>query len=322
MIPSHVLKIKKDIKFLYIFFIVISLSLVLEPYTLLGRGFKFKSGREKSIIPFNYIEGLIILPFKMENKRVNLILDTGISNIVLFDKMGKYGLKQNMEKDILFSGIGRSHIIKGKLIPEVKMETDDIEGSGLAVVIIPQKFLDKKLMNINGMIGYDLFSKFMVTIDYTKKQIILTYPKKVSPADYYEKELVFIGTKPHVNFYLSIPGIDEKGHLFFIDTGACFDLLLNHNPFSKNSKKDILGSGLTGNVKGKSYLIKDIYFENFYLYNLIISIPASGTYLDKNLMRTRDGTLGGKFLEKFKKVVIDYSNKKIYFQRDYLFAIE
>jgi hypothetical protein len=175
MVPSHYFKIKSDIRFLNVFLIIISISLILEPYTLQGRGFKFKSGREKSIIPFHYLEGLIILPFKMENKRVNLILDTGISNIVLFDRMEKYGLKQDIERDILFSGIGKSHIIKGKLIPEVKIEADGIEGSGLAVVIIPQKFLINKLMNINGMIGYDLFSKFMVTIDYAKNQIILTW---------------------------------------------------------------------------------------------------------------------------------------------------
>jgi hypothetical protein len=301
-----------------ILFIIIS-----EPVSLSARGFEFKPGKEMSIIPFKYIEGLIIISLKIENKDVNLILDTGVPNIVLFDRIGSYGLKPDTQKRISFSGIGSDNIILGKRVSEVSAE-GNIIGSGLALLIIPPNDLSKSFkMKINGLIGYDLFSRFLVTIDYTNNQLILTNPKSFTPLGFYQqKDLFLIHTKPYLKFNLTIPGVEEKEYSLLVDTGAGYDLLLNYNPYPEDKKKrnNYLGSGLTGHILGKLYTIKGIYFDNFFFNNFLVSIPYTSFYKNKDLMKNRDGTLGGKFLHKFEKVVIDYSNKKIYFQRGPLMA--
>ena len=299
------------------------LYLLIEPNFLIARGFEFKPGKEMAVIPFKYIDGLIILPLTIEKKEVNLILDTGVQNIVLFDRAGSYGLKTESDNHIYFSGIGTGSLIKGKRASEVKAEADNIEGSGLALLIIPQNNLSKNFkMQINGLIGYDLFSRFLVTIDYTQKQLILSHPRSFNPINYQQKDLSILKTKPYLKFNLSIPGVEDKEYSFFIDTGASFDLMLNYNlyPEDKRRKSYLLGSGLTGNILGKLYSIDEIYFDNFLFNKFLVSIPTTSSYLDQELMINRDGTLGGKFLHKFDKVAIDYSNKKIYFHRGPLLA--
>ncbi len=303
-----------------IIFIIIMLIL---PMATTARGFDFKKGKENTVINFQNINGLVILPFKIGNSEVNLILDTGIRNIILFDRRGSYGLNPDPDKQILFSGIGTGKTIRGKIATEVKMESNDIEGSGLAVVIIPQNDFSKKLnMEVHGLIGYDIFSRFLVTIDYKNNQLILSRTEDKNPINYQQMNLILVDSKPYLVSNLSIPGIEDKSYTFFIDTGAGYDLTLNHNPYSGNKKKKkvILGSGLTGDIKGTAHFVRNMYIGNFYFNNFLITIPSSGVYIDKELMADRDGTLGGKFLERFDKVVFDYSNQKIYFQTGTLLA--
>ncbi|CAN5453169.1 hypothetical protein BH23BAC1_BH23BAC1_17470 [soil metagenome] len=325
MVPYQNLIIIKQVNGLKLYRILVFILFILQiPSTLLARGFEFKPGKEISIINFKYIDGLIILPFKIEKKEVNLVLDTGIPNIILFEKFGSYGLKPETNKEILFSGIGTGNLIKGKRVTEVNAEAENIIGSGLALLIIPQNNLSKNFkMKINGLIGYDLFSRFLVTIDYVKRQLILTNPKSFKALDFYlQKELILVDTKPYLKFNMNIPGVEEKEYSFFLDTGAGYDLMLLDNPYPEDKKKKYhhLGNGLSGNILGRLHLVDEIYFDDFYFNKFFVSVPFTSTYMDNDLMKGRDGTLGGKFLHKFDKVVIDYSNKKIYFQNGPLLA--
>lgn len=318
MIPFKIFN--KGIESFCLCFLLLAIIFLLNPETLSARGLKFKIGKDKSFIPFDYIDGHIILPFIIGNKKVKLILDTGSNGLVLFQRIGSYGLKPEPNKHVLFSGVGTDAIIKGKLYANVNVESKDIEGTGITVVIIPKNDVSIRLKNkVNGLIGYDLFSRFLVTIDYSKSRIILSHPKDFIPLGFYlEKELIILDSRPYLNFNLTIPGVDDIEHFFFIDTGAGFDLMLNSGSHSlKNNKIDYyLGSGLTGDIKGKFYWVHHIQFDDLVLNNFLISVPNSGNYQDKDQMKNRDGTLGGKFLQKFEKVVFDYSNSKIYFFAD------
>jgi hypothetical protein len=211
------------------------------------------------------------------------------------------------------------------LVSEVKIESRQIEGSGLAVILIPQNDIFKNLKpKVNGLIGYDIFSKFLVSIDYKKNLLILIKPQDFTPLENYQQmDLKLIDTKPYIEPTLNFDGINKETYKFFIDSGAGYDIMLNQPTGFKNKKKKklILGKGLTGEFQGQFYFAHNFILENFYFNNLNILIPTSGTYTVNDLMDERDGTLGGKFLERFEKVIFDYSNNKIYFKANHLIAI-
>lgn len=326
MVSFQILKKIKELRLVwFLFLLIFSFCFFVSPTTLLARGIKFKPGLNSTTISFHNSNGLIIVPFKIGNVSVNLILDSGVRGILLFDKAGSYGLKSKPGLEIAFSGIGKGTEVKGKLISEVKLDAPGIVGTGLAVVLIPDNTLPKNFdTEVNGLIGYDIFSKFLVTIDYKSSKLTLSEPKNFNSGNSFQQmDLILSGTKPYIKS--NITSDDFEGvYTFFIDTGASFDLILNNNPFKEKNKnrKGIIGIGLTGNVKGKHHLMKDFYFSNFYLNNFSIAIPTSGVYLNQELMHDRDGTLGGKFLQRFEVVVFDYSNNKVYFKTNELMALK
>jgi hypothetical protein len=309
----------KQIKFDKLhFLILITFLYVIGPSELFARGISFKPGKSISIIPFKNLNGLIIIVVKIQNQEVNLILDSGVRNIVLFNKAGHYGLKNKSEKHIYFSGIGNEKIVKGELFIEANLEAPNIEGTGLAVVVIPSNHNIKALSaDVNGLIGYDLFSKFLVAVDYKQNIIMLLDPSHFYPDHAYQKlEMNIVDTKPYLETSLSFLEFEEKNLNFFIDTGASFNLVISQNPFPEDNKNKnkYLAYGLTGLFKVKSHLIKDIYINKIHYSDFLLWVPLSSVYLTRTLISDRDGTLGGIFLQNFEEVVFDYSNEKIYFK--------
>ena len=151
---------------LFILFSVISQSTIA---TETRAGFFFPDDVSEVTFRYKSINGLIILPVLINDTvRVNLILDTGCRNLVLFGKKFQKIFNTEPDKRIQFSGLGQGDAIAGRLSLNNKVSIAAKKKKKIPVVLIPQQNLFATYPNIHGVIGYDIFVKFEIELDPRK----------------------------------------------------------------------------------------------------------------------------------------------------------
>src|SRR5688572_27346661 len=79
-------------------------------------GFFLPDSIREMTMKYRSVNNLIILPVIINDSiAVNLILDTGCRNLVLFGKRFQKVLPLNKSKEIIFSGLGSGAAVKGHL---------------------------------------------------------------------------------------------------------------------------------------------------------------------------------------------------------------
>ena len=85
-------------------FTLFSGEITAEPYR--RAGFFFEEGKRQTTFHFLSVANLIVIPVTLEANTVNLILDTGMSSIIIFHRSSLPGMKINRRNTITFSGLG------------------------------------------------------------------------------------------------------------------------------------------------------------------------------------------------------------------------
>lgn len=300
------------------------LIFILKPakaYTDRIGGFYLDEGYHKSIFKFRSAYNLIIIPVVIDGRKLNLIFDTGMNSILIFEKKSIKSWKKRDKHIIHFSGLGRNNYIKGIRLDGITVNMPNIKGKGLSLVVTPSSTFPKVIdgIKIHGVFGYQLLSKFIVKIDYKNKLITLTDPHYfVPPLKASTIELNVFNTKPYINCFVIIN--QEKHYLnFLVDTGAEAPLILRKKSISiekfKNRSK-YLGVGLAGNLIGQKVVINDLELGTYHLSKDFEAwVPTQKSYPDGSSKIIRDGTIGGETLKQF-TVTFDYFNSKLYLETD------
>jgi predicted aspartyl protease len=189
-----------------------------------------------------------------------------------------------------------------------------LEVSGLKIpiaqlAVMPLKFTHAP--QIVGIIGSDLFKRFVVEIDYVAKTLVLFEQMnykghgQILPMEILEEI-------PHVVVYISKSNVRSKPAKLLVDTGAAQTIVL-YAPFVEKHKllettagtTQIAAGGLGGGsvmrkVRAKSVTIGDTAIDN----PLIYFSP------NRRSAEWRDGILGNGFLNRF-KMTVDYSRRQI-----------
>lgn len=180
--------------------------------------------------------------------------------------------------------------------------------------------------DVHGILGYELFSRFLVKIDYEKKMLTLMAPHRFKPGRKYETLPIRIeDTKP----YLTTPVVLADGTQFtaklLMDTGASHGLMLDPTTDSRivvpNIRvSSVIGRGLGGEITGKIGRIKTLHLGKYKLDDAIANFPDPNSYFDSlKLGRTqRNGSIGGEVLSRF-KVVFNFSKEEIYIKKNHAF---
>jgi hypothetical protein len=198
---------------------------------------------------------LIILPVTINDSiTVNLILDTGCRNLVLFGTQFQKKFVLERDRNVRFSGLGDGKPVDGKLALDNKVSIHALLGESIPVVIIPDRRLFSSLSNIHGVIGYDVFIKFEIEFNMTKEVITFRPAATAELSRGYNKVPLQINdSRPliHATVFFSA-GKGEECDLM-LDTGSTLGLLFKTSDlkiFSERGSKKIIGRGLNGNVTG------------------------------------------------------------------------
>ncbi len=297
---------------------------------------EFENPKQKSqTLHFKFINNLIILPVSINGSdTLNFILDTGISTTMITELAGTDSLILNFAREIKLQGLGVGEPIKGIHSYGNQIQIGGITGQNQDVhVILDNEFQLSARMGIpiQGILGYSVFSNFIVSINYDYKQITFYKPDhfkaKRRHSKYTSIPLTLNNTKP----YITLKIIDNTGNSFLvkllIDTGASHAIWLDGSSvpglkIPESGKETYLGTGLNGEVYGTLARFNAIEVNGNILKDVIVSFPDSSSISAAAGLNQRNGSIGSEILKRF-NLIIDYPNQRIglkpnsYFKNDF-----
>ena len=230
-------------------------------------GFSMPDSLQEVTFRYKSLNNLILLPVTINDTvTVNLILDTGCRNLVLFGTRFNKFFELHPDKKVNFSGLGSGKPVSGRLSLNNKISIDAVIGEKIPVVIIPDQKLFRSDEKVNGIIGYDIFIKFEVELNCAERRITFRPAIKAEISPQYERIAIKVEDgRPIINSTLLINGKCVSFDLM-IDTGSSLGLLLKTTDMSRfrdvGGSHSVLGRGLNGNIEGASLLASRLVLDH------------------------------------------------------------
>jgi len=276
----------------------------------------FASGTSALRIPFELSSNVIFLQVRVNNSQpLWFVLDTGASLTIIDAERAKLsGIKFSIVGKA--EGAGGSPVDAG-LAKDISFSLPGLDFQARQTGIISLSDLNRYTgRTVDGVLGHNFFSRFVVEIDYATRLINLYDPKSFQYSGSGESvpiELKDSGAA--VRARLALAGRAPIDGNFRIDTGGSHALIL-HTPFVK--AQNILQSvpktiaapaaGVGGETAVRLGRIQSLQLGRFTLDKPVTSFAQStkGALANKDLT----GNIGGGILRRF-KVIFDYQNKRM-----------
>ena len=100
-------------------------------------GFSLPDSVSEMTLRYRTVKDLIVLPVTINDSlQVNLILDTGCRNLILFGKRFRKRLRIHPGKSVEFSGLGSGAAVTGALSIGNKVSINEVLGKQIPVVVV------------------------------------------------------------------------------------------------------------------------------------------------------------------------------------------
>ena len=137
---------------------------------------------EEVEIPFKLINGFIVVEATLNQKhKVNLLVDTGAENLILFNESIKQQLNIPNGKKITLKGADLSNEVSAEIIRNLDLQLPNANEITRDFIV-----LDENSMNLSGHLGHPIdgivggriFWSTVMEINYKKQKIILQKKSK------------------------------------------------------------------------------------------------------------------------------------------------
>jgi len=282
--------------------------------------FFFANGATSTTVPFEIVNEHIALDVRLNGHGPHRIYcDTGGSNVITPDLARELGVVSSGALQGTGTGEGSADVGLAK-IDSIQIGDATIRRQIFAVFDFSSlATLDGS--PIPGLVGYEVFKRFVVTIDYEKRKLTLTQPSAFRYAGHgTEVPLAFHGTKAQVQG--SIDGIPGA---FDIDTGSRASLDISR-PFVEDHDlvkrygarvETISGWGLGGPVRSLLARAGTLTLGGIEIPGVValLSRQQTGGLADPSIA----GNVGAGILRRF-TLTFDYPGKRIFFEKNASFA--
>jgi predicted aspartyl protease len=289
-----------------------------EAAEISSRDSTLANGRGPAVVPFDLIDNRIVIDVRLNGRGpFRLIFDSGANAVVSPEVARQLGLKvENLQTG--GGGVGEQRVERGETtISEIEVGGIRLPAEEFGVI----SFDDSKYVfganRIDGILGFPLFSRYVVRIDYERKQLTFAEPSGFV----YEGR----GTSVAIDFDGHLPLIegelDGVPGSFVIDTGARSSLIL-YGPFVernnlrakyKASFQGVTGWGIGGPVRSYIVRAQTLKLGAVEVRNLIarLSLQKSGALTGAG----RAALVGPDVLKQF-TTFFDYSRRRIIFEKN------
>lgn len=279
-------------------------------------------------IRFKFINNLIVIPLKINGKKLSFILDSGVSKTILFNITQNDSIGLNSVEKVSLRGLGKGEPVEALLSKNNKLSLKNIVSYDETIYVIVRDYFDlssKMGTTIHGIIGYNLLSNYVVKINYKNRYIDF-----YDPENFELKRCRKCETFP-LNFYRKKPFIDAKVQLdtigdkltdvkLLIDSGGSDAIWLFEHTKPEivtpiNHFNDILGEGLSGSIYGNRSRISTFKLGSFIIEQPTVSFLDSISTKNARMYKERNGSIGSNILKRF-IVWFNYANNTITFKKN------
>jgi hypothetical protein len=165
-----------------------------------------------------------------------------------------------------------------------------------------------------GIIGYELFSHFVVEVDYAAKQLDLYEPRTYQYGGPGENiPLTLLNGEVYVRAKVTVPGHDTLEGQFVVDTGSNNTLTMamsfveeHHLLEGAGPTLPARGGGVGGEIQLELGRAKDVQVGRFFVTNPVTAFIKVGSIAEPGMA----GNVGGRLLRRF-RVVFDYPHQRM-----------
>lgn len=298
-------------------------------------GFHFKKlDKKRVVVPFQQYNNLIIISLKINNLQdsLNFVVDTGVGYTLITDPAVKDRLQLDCARKVRIAGFSKNEPLVGCVAQVQKITIGrHIIAYKQAVIILEKDVLELSAyagVKIHGLLGYELFSRFVVEINYPSQKLTLSNPLYFVPPKLKPKKglqeipIALDEMKPYMETNVCLLN-DTTQNLclkLLLDTGAGHSLSLDvgTHPQLVLPEKNLpsqLGMALNGAIDGVIGRIKRLHFGTLQMKNVITTFPDSASVAQRLSLNVafRQGNIGCGILSRF-QLIFDYTHRKLYFK--------
>jgi predicted aspartyl protease len=242
-------------------------------------------------------------------------LDTGAGSTVI-NTLTAEALGLKMEGRHQTTGAGGQ--VPSSIVRGVRFDIGGARLETLRVTTISLTSIENAMGHkMDGILGYEFFSRYVVELDY-ERQFVSLY----EPASFVYKgggeslPLTFALNHPYVHAKVAMPGREPVEGKFVLDTGSNLPLILldsfvRENRFAESLTKTlkVTGRGVGGDVSMPVGRTGRLLLGSYSLENPVTSFPQSGWFAHDGAA----GNIGGAILRRF-KVTFDYSRSRMFLE--------
>ncbi|MEJ0054275.1 MAG: aspartyl protease family protein [Bacteroidota bacterium] len=307
-------------------------ALLLPGWCQAQLGFSLTNGRRSITFPIEICNNLVVIPVVLNGQLpLKFILDTGVRTTILTEKSFSDILKLTYGRHYLVSGPGGEKIVEAYVTNDVTLDMPGVHGEGHAMLVLEKDYLELRNYlgtDVQGVLGYEVFSRFIVEVDYEKKRLTLSLPEFFHPRRKFQSIPITIqDTKP----YIQVPVRMGDGRMvnakLMVDSGASHGLVLDPTTdkditLPEKHVTSLIGRGIGGLITGQIGRIQSLELGKYKVNNVIANFPDVNSYYDTIKTSAdvfRNGALGGEILTRF-TTIYNFPGGKMYFKKNSAFS--
>lgn len=266
-------------------------------------------------IPYEYVNGKIIIPVNIENKTYRFLFDTGAPNLIASHL--KNSLGYNSGKRISVNDANNASSTMEMInVPHFTIGNVTFKNNATLVFDIENNLIFD-CFKIDGIIGSNILRKSVVQILHNKRLLIITNtPKKLKLDKSFASPLKLVGNQSSPYITIQLKGgkkIANENVLFDTGMSGFYDMRLkNYKTLKRHEIYTTLSEG-----KGSSSIGMFGNAKNNILYRAKIPHLIVNGYDFKNVITStttdNNSRIGSELIE-HGNVTVDFKNKQFYFQ--------
>jgi hypothetical protein len=294
-------------------------------------GLAITGGRHKVKFPIEIVNNLVIVPVVLNGQLpLKFILDTGVRTTILTERSFSDLLKLTYGRHYMVAGPGGDKVVEAYVTNNVTLDLPGLHGEGHAMLVLEKDYLELRNYlgtDVQGVLGYEIFSRFIVQIDYKEKEVTIILPEYFQAGKRYEAIPMHVeDTKPYIQGSVQMSDGTVVSTKLLVDSGASHGLVLDPSSdkqifIPEKNVQSLIGRGLGGLITGKIGRIQGVTIGKFTIENPIVNFPDANSYIDtlKSTDIFRNGTLGGEILSRF-TTIYDFPREKLYLKKNSSFS--
>ncbi len=271
-------------------------------------------------MPFTEKGNLMLMNLKLNQFPVEMILDTGAENNLLFQLQLSQALGLDVSREISIIGADQKKFLTAYLIAQAHLALNPTIGAPTSFIALDQE--DNPIssilgVDVDGLIGCNLFSNSVLFIDNKKDKIsLIPYEDFKIPKGYYYFPIEIIKNRPYLSAKVKIHGQEPKIMKLLIDTGSSVNFLLYSTQNTIKLPEVVipgaLGVGLGGTLEGYVGMVEEIEFGQQIIKDLPCSFQViTDSMTNNNVHHLKEGIIGNAVLSGY-NYYIDYYNQILF----------